>query len=207
MQRLFLLTLVCCLTLTALSVLGIAIGRSQPIPDIFSRYRINLCGDKLCFQNIKPGITAWKEALAAPGRDDSDKTPYRIYFPLEGGADVLIFTSDMATIHSIVLRLFRSDNRPTLGTILAIFGPPCGVLTSNGMLMNIDYVELIYPYFAVSSLGFDLNVSISGIASTRGNQCSGAFNLTTGLSYSRWLGIASIDYYKAHTESVPAPTP
>ncbi len=200
MRRLLILTLACCLIVTVLDMAAIDIGRAQPTPEVLNKYHVTLCGETLCFEGIKSGVTSWVDAEAAVGRDRTDNSPYQLYFPLDGGARVLVFKNDYITVDAITLDLFSSEGRPTLGAVLATYGPPCKIITSDGTFESADYVELIYPFFYISSRGLDFSVSISDAGSSDTDQCSTSLQLVTALSYSRWHGIRSIGYYKLHTE-------
>ncbi len=144
MRRWLLFTLGCWLFLTALSGTVIVLGRASSAADPLSRYHVTLCDSTLCFQNIKPGITSWIVASAVPGRDLSDQLPERLYFPVENGARVIVFaSSDMNQVETLTLDLVTGSERPELGTILAAYGSPCGVVTSTGTTDRSDYVGLI----------------------------------------------------------------
>jgi hypothetical protein len=201
MRRWLLFTLGCWLLLTALSGTVIILGRAQSRSNPLSRYHVTLCDSTLCFQNIKPGITSWAVASAVPGRDISDYPPERLYFPLENDARVIVFaSSEMKQVETLTLDLSTANVRPELGAILAAYGSPCGVVTSTGTTDRSDYVELIYPFFTITSSDIDFHTSIDEVYSYFADQCLSPLRLISGFSYSRWLGLRSLDYYKAHAQ-------
>src|SRR5262249_16206054 len=127
--------------LLVLSGLSLTIGATHPLPDLVPG--LDRCGEQMCYFGIAPGQTDWATALAILRlhATNLDTRAGRVYVNDENQETYIYPAESRDHVAAINITLLRSY--PTLGAVIAHYGPPCGV-TFNGNVIAIDYPDALF---------------------------------------------------------------